>query len=128
MPFIDVIIPRCRTKALKELSLGMTEEFCRITGFEREILAIHFTQYETISIAGKFVEKGYVHVHIFIPRIEKGVKTELIAKFSEMVKKEFKCDPVVHISEHPYDNIGVSGKSLSELIPELGERKFYYDV
>lgn len=36
--------------------------------------------------------------------------------------------PVIHLCEHPYDNVGVEGKLLSELYPELAQRPYYYDL
>ena len=38
------------------------------------------------------------------------------------------CRPVIHIQEHPYDNVGVDGELLSDLFPELVKRKFDYPL
>jgi hypothetical protein len=36
--------------------------------------------------------------------------------------------PVIHLCEHPYDNVGVDGQLLSDSYEELAGRKYYYDL
>lgn len=55
----------------------------------------------------------------------------LVEKFStsfvETVGKE-NWIPVIHICEHPYDNVCVEGKLLSDQYDACAKSKFYYDV
>ena len=68
---------------------------------------------------------------LYIPRINKTTKQQLVEKFSEVFVETVEREnwlPVIHICEHPYDNVGVEGKLLSDQYEACAKSKFYYEV
>jgi 4-oxalocrotonate tautomerase len=72
-----------------------------------------------------------VHLLFYSPRLKRQVKADLVTAFSRIVVQAVgdpAWKPVIHLQEHPYDNVGVDGQLLSDRYPELGERTFYFDL
>ncbi len=139
MPFIEIVIPAFSPAQREAFAGEITDAFSRIAGFPKDILAVYMNYYQIggdkITVAGKYIplfsDKAYLHIAVFSPRLKKAAKREVIAEFTSIAERVFegKCaSPVIHLNEHAYDNIGVNGKMLSELYPELAERTFYYST
>jgi phenylpyruvate tautomerase PptA (4-oxalocrotonate tautomerase family) len=105
-------------------------------GFDRNVFRIRFCEYAVgeAGLAGKLWDgenNPYLHFQLYCPRLKRSVKKRLIEEMSKAfvdVLKKPDWFPVFHICEHPYDNIGASGKPLIEKYPELADRKFYFDL
>jgi 4-oxalocrotonate tautomerase len=136
MPCLEVVMPRTDVKTKELLSARFTEVFTASTGFEREIFSIHYSEYSAgeACVAGKMWDGAngvpYLHLHLFCPKLRYSLKRKVVEAltkaFIECVKKP-DWTPIIHISEHPYENVGVGGKLLSES-EELAKRKFYYEL
>ena len=69
------------------------------------------------------------HIEISCPRLTRAAKARVVAGVTEAY-----CEAtghgadivVVHVNEHPYDNVGVGGRLLSDAYPELRERPWYH--
>lgn len=73
----------------------------------------------------------YLHMILYSPRLRRSVKQKLVhtltAAFMDVIgNPEWK--PVIHITEHPYDNVGVDGQLLSDTYEECANAEFYYDL
>ena len=68
---------------------------------------------------------------MYIPRIDRKTKQTLVDSFTKAFTDSVGNDdwkPVIHICEHPYDNVGVEGQLLSDAYEACANAKFYYDV
>ncbi len=136
MPCLEVVMPKADEATRCALGEKLTAAFVDSAGYGGDIFAVHFNEYEqgAVYLNGELWQgEGvpYLHLLLYSPRLTHSVKVKLIEKltaaFVECVGKE-DWQPVIHLAEHPYDNVGVEGKPLSLLIPELAERRFYYDL
>lgn len=62
---------------------------------------------------------------IYTPRLTLAQKSATVAAVTEAFARGTGIDAehlVIHIEEHPYGNVGVGGKLLTEIYPELAER------
>ena len=76
-------------------------------------------------------ERPYLHMLLYSPRLKRQAKQELVQRFTEVfvaVLKRPVWQPVIHLCEHPYDNVGIEGKLLSESYSELSQQPYYYDL
>lgn len=137
MPCLEISMPRTTDEIRQELATQLTKAFAEATLFPADIFGIRFHEYETLraSIGGKLYEdseeRPYLHMLLYCPRINRETKQRLVSSFTEVFVKvsgEPRWAPVIHICEHPYDNVGVDGQLLSDNYPELAERKFYYNL
>lgn len=138
MPCLEVVMPATNTEIKKDLAVNLTRAFADASGFPGEIFGIHFQEYDADQAASGGIlcqteseERPYLHFLLYSPRLSRTVKQKLVASltqvFSECLgKPEWK--PVIHLMEHPYDNVGVNGQLLSDAYEELGESKFYYEL
>ena len=137
MPCLEISMPEVDQLTKEKLTDALTEVFAQSTKFGAEIFGIRYHEYKAgESASGGIVWDGrsgrpYLHMLLYIPRINREIKQILVDRFSgafvDTIGKE-NWQPVIHICEHPYDNVGVEGKLLSDQYKELGEKKFYYDV
>jgi len=137
MPCLEVTIPRMDISTKEELSTKLTEAFTAGTGFHGDIFGIHYIEYDTGNAAsgGKLCdhksERPYLHMTLYTPRLRRSVKQNVIealtTAFADATGKPG-WKPVIHITEHPYDNVGVDGKLLSDTYGECANREFYYDL
>ncbi|MCP4684456.1 MAG: hypothetical protein GY867_03310 [bacterium] len=137
MPCLEITMPNQVPDNKSSLAVRLTEAFASTTGFETEIFGIHFVEYnrqETAS-GGRLWdgEKGrpFIHFKLYCPRLRRTVKKELVgaltAAFAEGIgRSDWK--PVIHICEHPYDNVGVNGELLSDSYAECADSRYYYDL
>ena len=137
MPCLEITMPELSPDTKEELTIRLTDAFGKATGFPTEIFGIHFNEYRPGNAAsgGKICDpnKGrpYLHFLLYIPRLTYSQKQKVVEGFTKsftdcLDKPEWK--PVVHICEHPYDNVGVDGKLLCDAYEELGKREFYYKL
>jgi 4-oxalocrotonate tautomerase len=136
MPCLEITMPRIDHATKARLASELTAAFAEATGFEPEIFGISFREYEPGEAAhgGKLWDgSGVPHLHflLYIPRISRAAKQRVAAGFTGVFGACLgKPDwvPVIHIDEHPYDNVGVDGRILSELHPPLEKLAFYYPL
>ena len=131
MPCLEVTLPRTDLATKRELSSRLTDLVEEVAGFEREIFRIRFSEYEPgeAATAGKLWdgENGvpYLHLVLYCPRLKRTTKQKLVESFMRVFPEIMKRPawfPVVHICEHPYDNIGGSG-TWQPTRPGLAERQ-----
>jgi phenylpyruvate tautomerase PptA (4-oxalocrotonate tautomerase family) len=136
MPCLDISLPRTTLAHKERLMERLTQIAFDLCGFEPEIFRIRFWEYDIgeAGVGGKLWDgKDYAHLHfiLYSPRLKKSVKKTLMeqwsAAFTEIMGR-LDWNPVIHICEHPYDNVGARGTALWECHPEVRDRKFYYDL
>lgn len=137
MPCLEISVPKLSDEIKQSLTYELTKAFDDVTPFGAEIFGIRYHEYEPHQAAtGGTMWDGrsgrpYLHMLLYIPRISRQVKQQLVERFSaamvDVTGKE-NWQPVIHIDEHPYDNVGVEGKLLSDAYEACANRKFYYEV
>ncbi len=137
MPCLEISMPKADAETKEKLTDTLTKVFAESTKLGAEIFGIRYHEYEAGQAAsGGTVWDGqsgrpYLHMLLYIPRIDLTTKQMLVEKmssaFATVVGKE-NWLPVIHICEHPYDNVGVEGKLLSDQYDACAKSKFYYDV
>lgn len=137
MPCLEISLPKISSNTKATLAAKLTKVFCETTGHDAEIFGIRFFEYEpeSASLAGKLCTdqniSPYLHMLLYCPRLKRSVKQKLATKLTEaFVAATDKPDwtPVIHICEHPYDNVVVQGQLLSDKFEECGKRPFYYEL
>jgi len=138
MPCMEVTLPRLDNESKGRLARSLTDAYADGTGLDRDRIGIRFQDYgpgET-AYAGVLDEgagdgRPYVHVVLYCPKQTREVKQGIVRRMNAGIRDLLDlagCRPVIHIQEHPYDNVGVDGELLSDLFPELAGRKFYYPL
>jgi len=136
MPCLEISLPKTSLQMRAEMCARLTDFVIETAGFERTIFRIRFMEYEAgeAGAAGTLWdgENGvpYLHMVLYCPRLKRKVKRILIEGFMRLFAEiSGKPDwiPVVHICEHPYDNIGGSGTWLAAR-PELQGRQYYFEL
>lgn len=135
MPNIDVTMPQVDKAVRIALAKELTSAFSNATGLEAEILGISFREYQPGMAAegGQIIDdpgEGPVHIQIASPRLARLKKRDAVENLTAAFRQvtDWKSPPVIHITEHPYDNVGVGGKLLSDVFPELSKIPFYYSL
>ena len=137
MPCLEMTLPKIDDSTKTELAARLTSAFADVTGFPADIFGICFKEYDRGNAAsgGKIWHGGesrpYLHFVLFTSRTKRSVKQSLVDKFTTVfidVIGNPDWKPVVHITEFPYDNVGVDGQLLSDQYDECKNRNFYYDV
>jgi len=137
MPCLEIVIPEIDQKIKEVLAEKLTEAFAASTKFPAEIFGIRFMEYkpgETAS-GGKIWDgktgRPYLHFLLYCPRIDRSAKQDVVKSFTKVYTEcisNSEWKPVIHISEHPYDNVGVEGELLSDTYEECAKSKFYYEL
>ncbi|HLE12713.1 MAG: hypothetical protein A2504_16880 [Bdellovibrionales bacterium RIFOXYD12_FULL_39_22] len=137
MPCIEISLPKVNREIKSALASELTEAFCSSTGHSSEILGLRFFEYEQDSAAmgGQLCDVPgalpYLHMLVYSPRLKRSVKQKvgaaLVAAFARGTKQQ-DWVPVIHISEHPFDNVVVDGKLLTDAYEECAKRSFYYEL
>ncbi len=137
MPCLEISMPAASEETRTRLAESLTAAFAKHSGFPADIFGIRFLEYDLGQAAsgGKLCTEGderpYLHMLLYAPRLKRALKQQLAAALSaEFVEGVGKAAwmPVIHICEHPHDNVAVGGKLLSEAYPELAEQPFYYST
>ncbi len=137
MPCLEISVPNMDDRTRRALASELTDVFVDTTGFDREIFGIRFQEYgwNEAASGGSLIDastvRPYLHFLLYCPRISRANKQKLVREFTAAYTH---CvgrpdwQPVIHICEHPYDNVGVGGELLSDAYPELADSKFYYEI
>ncbi len=137
MPCLEISMPKVDAEIKEKLTDALTNAFADSTKFGAEIFGIRYHEYDAgQSASGGIVWDGqsgrpYLHMLLYIPRINRATKQILVEKFSQVFVETIGKEnwlPIMHICEHPYDNVGVEGKLLSDQYEACAKSKFYYDV
>ncbi len=136
MPCLEITLPASDPESRARLAEALTAAFVRSTGFEREIFGIHFREYAPgeAAVGGRLCGldgPAYLHLLLFCPRLRRTQKQRVVAEFTgafEACLGTARGRPVVHIAEHPYDNVGVEGSLLSDRYEALAQRDFYFPL
>ena len=137
MPCLEVSLPRIDRKKKELLTAQLTEAFANSTGFDAGIFGIRYSEYKEGEVAsGGTMWDGqsgrpYLHMLLYCPRLTRTSKQKVVDTFSTVFTKCLgKPDwkPVIHICEHPYDNVGVEGRLLSDSYEACANSKYYYDL
>ncbi|OFZ14049.1 MAG: hypothetical protein A2X86_04115 [Bdellovibrionales bacterium GWA2_49_15] len=135
MPCLEMSIPKLDRTTKEQLASLITEAFATSTPFPAEIFEIRFFECPPgeAAIGGKLVDERhpYIHFLLYCPRLKRSAKQKLVASLTEAFttatgRPDWK--PIIHISEHPYDNVGIEGKLLSDAYEECAKRSFYYEL
>ncbi len=137
MPCLEIAMPAVEEKVRAELTQKLTDRFDEVAPFGREIFGILFREYGLTMAAGggelvSDVEKRpYLHFLLYCPRVSRTIKQKLVAGWTEdfcacLGRPDWK--PVIHICEHPYDNVGVEGQLLSDAFEACANSRFYYEL
>ncbi|MDH3890083.1 MAG: hypothetical protein OEV49_03285 [candidate division Zixibacteria bacterium] len=130
-------MPKVDRETKVQLADKLTEAFAAASGFPAEIFGVHFREYEpgTASAGGTLWDGGdtrpYLHFLLYSPRLKRSVKQKLAATLSQAFTQcvgHTHWLPVIHLCEHPYDNVGVEGKLLSDSYEECAKSRFYYET
>ncbi|MFH1686397.1 MAG: hypothetical protein ABIE70_02610 [bacterium] len=130
-------MPNVDTETKAQLVERLTQAFAEATSFPADIFGIRFCFYPWGEAAsgGHFSAEGderpYLHMLLYSPRLKRKAKVDLVWRFTEefvAVLKKPAWRPVIHLCEHPYDNVGVDGQLLSDAYPELAGRSYYYGL
>jgi 4-oxalocrotonate tautomerase len=132
MPCIEVTMPRTDAAARERLARALTHAFACAIGFDEDILGVHFREYGPgeAAVGGRLWSgegRPYLHLVVSSRSQKQRAVADLTAAFAECVgRPDWK--PVIHLAEHPYDNVGVEGKLLTDAYEECARRTFYYDL
>lgn len=137
MPCLEITVPKLESKIKERVAVLLTEAFASATPFGSDIFGIRFFEYSAndVAIGGKLLDersdKIYLHFLLYCPRLKRSAKQKLILALTDAFTKATENEnwkPVIHICEHPYDNVGVDGKLLSDAYEACANRNFYYDL
>jgi phenylpyruvate tautomerase PptA (4-oxalocrotonate tautomerase family) len=137
MPYLHVVMPEVSRETRARLAARLTEVFATTAGFDPQLFGIYFSEYppQQTSMNGRLWDgqsgPPFLHFVLYCPRVGREVKRALVEEFTEAFSTCLAVPgwkPVVHICEHPYDNIGVDGALLSDAYEECANRPFYYSL
>jgi phenylpyruvate tautomerase PptA (4-oxalocrotonate tautomerase family) len=137
MPCIELSLPMIDRETKAALAASLTEAFCAATGHPADIFGIRFFEYDnhSASVGGNLCDspnaEPYLHMLVYCPRLKRSTKQKVGAALTEAFTKSVKRQgwmPFIHICEHPYDNVIVGGKLLTDAYGECAKRSFYYEL
>ncbi len=129
-------MPRTDRENRARLAASLTEVFAEATDFPADIFGIRFHEYEYGGAAsGGALCNGdarpYLHFLLYCPRLGRTAKRKIVENMSRVFAETIGQPtwlPVIHVCEHPYDNVGVDGKLLSDSYESCAGAEFYYDL
>jgi phenylpyruvate tautomerase PptA (4-oxalocrotonate tautomerase family) len=131
-------MPKIDSTTKERLASALTEAFAQSTPFGADIFGIRFFEYEpgTTAVGGRIqaaagTENPYLHFLLYCPRIKRTTKQKIATSLTQaftLATGRSTWLPVIHICEHPYDNVVVNGKLLSDAYEECAKRSFYYEL
>lgn len=137
MPCLEITMPQTTAKVRELLTSSLTTAFTEATGIPGDIFGILFHEYQLGQAAtgGKLCanedRRPYLHFILYCPRLKRTTKQKVIQAFTEAFTSGVgnpAWKPVIHLTEHPYDNVGVEGKLLSDSYEQCAKSKFYYEL
>lgn len=136
MPCLEISLPRIELPTKQRLAAALTRTFAETTGHAADIFGVRFFEYGPGEAAhgGRLWDCAgdpYLHMLLYSPRLRRTVKQAVVERLSAAFREHVGHPdwvPVIHIAEHPYDNVGVDGRLLSDRFPECAERAFYYPL
>ena len=137
MPCLEIGMPRIDAVLKATLAKKLTEEFSEAAGFPADIFGIRFLEYDYGQVAsgGELStaesERPYLHMLLYCPRLKRDLKQKVVATLTSTfcaVLNRPDWKPVIHICEHPYDNVGVDGSLLSDTYEQCRSAEFYYPL
>ena len=133
MPTIEIELPETTRAVRAALARAVTAAFCDATGHDRATLDVYFHSWGSgdAARAGELLDAEgprAVHVSVSSPRLARPAKQALARGLTEAIRgvTGWVERPVVHLSEHPYDNVVVEGALLSDAFEACRSRPFYY--
>ena len=139
MPCLEVTLPRQEESTRVRLAEALTTAFAESTGLPADIFEIRFQQCDEGEFArgGKLITQReracpYLHLVLYCGRMPRRVKQAIAGRMTAAITEtlgEPNWKPIIHIQEHPYDNVVVDGELLSDAFPD-GCRSdgFYYPL
>lgn len=137
MPCLELTMPKLSSDKRKELAARLTEAFEQSTPYPADIFGIKFSEYSPgeVSTGGKLWDgkegRPYIHFLLYCPRLSRSTKQKVVQSFSRAyieVLQQPAWLPVIHLCEHPFDNVGVEGELLSDKHDECDKARFYYEL
>lgn len=137
MPCLELSVPKLDRDTKATLAASLTAAFCAVTGHPAAIFGIRFLEYAEgeASLGGRLYagpeSEPYLHMLLYSPRLKRSVKQKLASALTEAFTNSVKrpdWKPFIHLCEHPYDNVAVEGKILTDAFEELAGRRFYYEL
>ena len=137
MPCLEITIPKTNEKTRKQLAEKLTAVFAETTGFPKDIFGVLFNEYKLKNAASggllcdSYEGRPYLHFLLYCPRLKRTIKQKVVEQFTKTYVDVIGKDdwlPIIHICEHPYDNVGVDGKLLSDSYEQCAQAKFYYEM
>ena len=135
MPSLEVSLPEVPDGVRLALAQSLTQAFTESTGHAAEIFGIRFFEYEPGHAAqgGQLIDRAYtnpyLHMVLYTPRLSRAAKGAVARALTDAFVKatgRSSWKPVIHMCEHPYENVAVNGELLVDTYPELADRPFYY--
>ncbi len=80
-----------------------------------------------ITFKGDRTIRPYIHFLLYCPKLKRSSKQKLASSLTDAFTKAIGDEtqkPIIHICEHPYDNVVVDGQLLSDRYAECANRKF----
>ncbi|MFQ5498815.1 MAG: tautomerase family protein [Candidatus Zixiibacteriota bacterium] len=137
MPCLEITLPEIDRGTKEQLVCRLTEAFTNATSFPAAIFGMRFHEYTPgeAGTGGKLCDGGeerpYIHFLFYGPRLNRKTKQQLVRAlgraYTDVIGKP-DWQPVIHLCEFPYDNVGVNGELLSDTYDECASAKFYFDL
>ncbi len=137
MPSLEISIPRLDATIKHRVAHALTEAFAASTPFGADIFGIRFFEYDpgAVYVGGRIADEAsdhpYLHFLFYCPRLKRDGKQKLATALTQafiVSTGKPSWQPIIHICEHPYDNVAVEGRLLSDAYEECAKRKFYYEL
>ena len=138
MPCLEISMPRVDDATRERLASELTSAFTAACDMPADIFGIRFMEYDLGRSAsggrlwdGDAQQRPYLHFLLYCPRLGRSAKQELVKRLTQSFALCVGHDhwrPVIHICEHPYDNVGVDGNLLSDTFDDCARSPFYYEL
>lgn len=113
MPNLVVDLPPIDRAAKARLATALADAFAEASGFDREQVDVLVREHA----AEDAPLRPYLHLQILTPRLRRSTKRRVVgaltAAFGEALGQP-DWQPVIHISEHETENIGLDGALLCD--------------
>lgn len=137
MPCLEITMPQTTNAVKQRLAEQLSQALAQALGMDQSILGLRFVEYgpNEAAIGGQLWEGSgdapYLHLLLYCPRLRRTVKQSVVSALTDAFVKstgQATWQPIIHLCEHPYDNVGVEGRLLSDTYEECANRVFYYPL